>query len=226
MFSYKVKQNRDPYYRVAYALEFITVIMAVIGLALVWWQGGDSYNAFGLLSRSTDELEARSPNALGQPLIVLWLIWPSILISGIRSFTGILVTPVSYRVAALIACVIALGALAHFYINFGGSEMPERSPLEAGSLQTGFWVTAAPMLLLGLLILSESLLKPRRDPFIIQQSPTAPVTDAEKLWRGDYTSCPYCGTLNEPAAKSCYNCHNLLFNFEEEKKKNQPNKDQ
>jgi hypothetical protein len=218
VFSYKFKQNRDPHYRVAYTLQFITVIVAVIGLALVWWRGSDTYNAFGLLGRSTAELKERSPNTLGQPLIILWLRWPSIVISGMRSFTGILVTPVSYRMLALAAWIIALGALAHFYINFGGGDIPERSPLKDGTLQAGFWVTAVPTLLLGLLILSESLLKPNKDPFLTQP-PAAPVVDAERLWRGDYTSCPVCGTLNEPSAKTCYNCRYLLFNFMEEKNK-------
>jgi hypothetical protein len=219
VFSYKVKQNRDPHYRIVYALEFITVLIALLGLALVWWRGGDTYNAFGLLSRSTAELKERDPNVLGQPLIILWLVWPSILVSGLRSFTGILVTPVSYRMLALSAWIVALGALAHFYINFGMGEISELSPLKDGDLQQGFWVTAVPTAILGLLILGESLLKPGKDPFIVKDGPSAPVTDAEKLWRGEYLSCPYCGTLNEPGAKTCYACTNLLFNFMDEKKR-------
>jgi hypothetical protein len=67
------------------------------------------------------------------------------------------------------------------------------------------------------LILSEGAIKPRRDPFAAS-GPTAPVDDAERLWRGEYQTCPYCGMMNEPGAKSCYSCHNLLFDFTRDKR--------
>jgi RNA polymerase-binding transcription factor DksA len=41
------------------------------------------------------------------------------------------------------------------------------------------------------------------------------VTDAERLWKGDYQTCPHCGMLNEPGARTCYNCQNLLFSFDQ-----------
>ena len=215
MFSWKIKRNLDPYFRVVYALQFVAVLTTVVGLFLVWWDGGDSgaLTAFDLLSRSTDELQERQLTVLAHPLTVLWLLWPSLVLSGLRSFTGILVAPVWYRRLALAAWVAAALAVAHFYINFG-DELAANSPLKDGTIQAGFWVTGSATAFLGLLILVEGAIRPQDDPWMVQEPVNgSPVEDAERLWRGEYLTCPHCGMLNEPGARSCYNCHNLLFNF-------------
>jgi hypothetical protein len=216
VFSRTLKRNLDPYFRAVYIMQLIAVIAMFAGMFLIWWQGVDSLNAFDLYDRSTAELRDRSPHVLGQPLVVLWFLWPCVVICGLRGFTGVLVTPVAFRTLALLAWFVSLLALGHFYINFGDDLAPA-SPLKDGQIHAGFWLTASSTVILGLLLVVETLIRVREeDPFLPQQGPTAPVDDAERLWRGEYQTCPYCGMLNEPAAKACYNCHNLLFNFEED----------
>ncbi|MBN1200667.1 MAG: hypothetical protein JXJ20_02305 [Anaerolineae bacterium] len=212
MFTPKPKRNLVPYYRALYCLQLVAVGAILAGMFLDWWAGSRTVNAFWLLNRGTRELREHDPNMVIQPLLVLWLLVPMVLISGLRSFTGILVTPVSYQRLALLAWGAGLLALGHFYISFS-DELPYNSPLDAGEIQPGFWLTGTSSTILGLLILAEYLFHPRRDRFLPADGPAAPVDDAERLWRGDYVSCPYCGMLNEPTAKACYNCNNLLFHF-------------
>ncbi len=216
MFSREAETNLDPYFRIVYLLEVIAVLATVGGMLLAWWEGQQTFTLFGLLNRSIDELRTRSPHVLAQPLIVLWLVLPSVLVSGLRSITGVLVVPVSYRWLALAVCGVALIALAHFYINFG-EDIPDHSPLKDGTIRAGFWLTTSSTAILALLILSEGAIKPRRDTFAAS-GPTTTVDDAERIWRGEYQTCPYCGMLNEPGAKSCTNCHNLLFDFTRDKR--------
>jgi len=73
------------------------------------------------------------------------------------------------------------------------------------------------VVILGLLVLVEGTIKEPEKTWAAQGPATGvPVDDAERLWRGDYQACPYCGMLNEPQARTCVNCHNLLFNFKDE----------
>ena len=210
MFSWKQKSDLDPYFRIVYALQLAAVVATFAGMFLIWWEGIERMTALDLLGRTTDEIERRSPQLLGQPLMVLWLLWPSVVVSGLRSFTGILVTPVSCRRLALAAWLAAMAAIIHFYISLG--EDAAASPLREGEIRPGFWLTGSATVLLGLLLLVEGLIKPR-EAFFRMDEPAQPVSDAESLWRGDYLTCPYCGMLNHPQAKTCYNCRNLLFNF-------------
>ena len=214
MFSWKTQENLDPYFRAVYVLQFIAVCCVVGGLFLVWWDGADTFTAFDLLNRSAREVIDRDLAVLGQPLVVLWVIWPSVIVSALRSFTGVLVTPIAFRRWALATWALAMLALAHFFINFG-DDLPERSPLRDGKIQVGFWLTGSSMLILGLLILVEGQIKPKQAFFDVRQEATGPVNDPERLWRGDFLTCPFCGMLNEPSARTCYNCHNLLFNFDD-----------
>ncbi|MBN1680291.1 MAG: hypothetical protein JW966_08355 [Anaerolineae bacterium] len=215
MFSWRVRANVDPYFRAVYILEFITVLAMLAGMPLAWWESTDSYNVFNLLDVSADQLRNRDPGLLGQPLIVLWLLWPCIFVSGLRSFTGLLVQPVAFRTLALVAWGVALLVLAHFYVNFGDEAASQStlSPLRDGDIRAGFWLTISLTALLGLLILLENIIRAPVDPFAGQPKASGPVSDAEKLWRGDYVTCPHCGMLNQPEARSCYNCRNLIFDF-------------
>lgn len=219
MFSWKVRRNLDPYFRAVYALQLVAVMAVVAGMFLAWWGGthGDHLTAFDILDRSTAELRRRKPTGIAQPLVVLWLLWPFVIVAGLRSFTGMLVTPVWYRRLALAAWLPAVLALAHFYINFG-DKLAADSPLKDGHIQIGFWLTGSSIVILGLLVLVEGMIKARDDTWAAQgPTPGAPVEDAERLWRGDYQACPYCGMLNEPQARTCVNCHNLLFNFRDDR---------
>jgi hypothetical protein len=217
VFSWRVKANLDPYYRAVYILQLIAVITVVSGLFLVWWDGVETFTAWHLLDRSLDEIRERSVTVLGQPLVVLWLLWPSVVVSALRSCTGVLVTPVAFRRLALVTWGVSVLVLAHFYVNFG-DDIPARSPLRNGEIQIGFWLTGSSTVILGLLILVEGLIKPKEPIFSVREEVTGPVNDPDRLWRGDYMTCPFCGMLNEPSARSCYNCNNLLFNFSDEER--------
>jgi hypothetical protein len=215
VFSWKVKPNLDPYWRAVYIMQAIGALAVFGGLFLVWWHGPEieHLTAFNLLSRSLDDLRDRNPKIVAQPLVVLWLLWPNILISAVRGITGIVVAPVWYRKLALAAWAAAMGALIHFYLNYG-NQLAADSPLKEGRIGVGFWLTASSTVILGLLILAESVI---REPDLSWMPPPpsskGPVSDAERLWRGEYITCPHCGTLNELGSKTCYNCRNLLFDF-------------
>jgi len=186
-------------------MQLIAAAAMVAGMLLVWWAGEETFRGVDLLARSLEEFKERSPHALVQPLVVLWLIGPAIVMSGLRGVTGALVTPVSYRRLALVLWLVAMLALGHYYINYE-EDIPDRSPLHDGTVQQGFWLTGSSTTLLGLLILTEWVIRPpARDPFAAPQE-SGPVEDADRLWRGEYVTCPYCGMLNEPGARSCYNC--------------------
>lgn len=215
MFSWRTRFNLDPYFRAVYVMQFIAVGAVVAGLFLTWWGGGasPSLTALNLLDRSLAVLRAQSLRGIAQPLVVLWLLVPSIAISGLRSFTGLLVTPVTYRRLALAAVGVSVLALAHFLINYGGELAPD-SPLKDGRIQAGFWLTGSSTVLLGLLILAEGAIKPPDRTWAAQGPiPAGPVDDAGRLWRGEYLTCPHCGMLNEPGARACFNCHNVLFDL-------------
>ena len=219
MFSRKQKDDLSLHFQAVYALQLAAVVAMFAGMFLIWWEGIDRLTALDLLGQTADAIEDRSPHVLGQPLIVLWLVWPSVIVSGLRSFTGILVAPVSYRWLALAAWVAAMGAVVHFYISFGGDAVA--SPLREGRIQPGFWLTALATALLGGLLVVEGLIKPR-EAVPGAEDVTQPVTDAESLWRGDYLTCPYCGALNKRQAKTCYNCRILLFDFRDEDRQRKP----
>lgn len=205
------RQNVDPLYRAVYLVQFVLMIAAFAGLFLVWWRStGADQNAFDLLGDSIEKLSERDPTIIGQPLILLWLLLPLMAISAMRGFTGLLVTPVSYRVFAWISWVVAMLVLAHFLINFG-SELSEDSPLKDGRIGIGFWVSGGAITLLGAMLTAETLIHPPEDPLAGKPVAGGPVEDAQRLWEGDYQTCPHCGMLNEPKARKCYNCNNLLF---------------
>lgn len=208
----------DPYFRALYLLQFVAALAITAGMALTWWSGMRDYSAFDLLGRSINRFKEDRLFAVFQPLLLLWLLWPLVLISLLRGITGILVTPVSYRVLALVLWVVALLVLAHFYINFGDEDLSDQAPLKNGVLAVGFWLTSTSTTLLGLLILAEMVIKPQDVDRFAPHGPATMVDDAERIWRGDYQSCPYCGTLNEPGAKTCYSCHNLLFSITDDSK--------
>ncbi len=216
MFEFKVKRNLDPYFRAVYIMQLIAVIAITAGLFLVWWDGHMStLTALDILDQSTVELRARNPRVIGQPLMVLWALLPCIVIGGLRAITGVLVTPVWYRRLALVAWGLALLALAHFYVNYG-SELDEHSPLKEGSIGIGFWLTTSSTVILGLLILAEYVIREPDRTWMVQGPSGGPVQDAERLWRGEYLTCPHCGMLNDLDAKACYNCKNLLFSFHDD----------
>jgi len=216
VFEYKVRRNLDPYFRAVYIMQCIAVLAMVAGLFLVWWNGSESgLTALDILNQSTKELRARHPSVIGQPLMVLWALLPCILVGGLRAITGVMVTPVWYRRLALVAWVLALLALAHFYINYG-NELYKHSPLKDGEIGIGFWLTTSSTVIVGLLILSEYVIREPDRTWIVQGPAEGPVHDAERLWRGEYITCPHCGMLNELDAKACYNCKNLLFSFRDE----------
>lgn len=213
VFSRKQHVSLSRRFQLVYILQLCAVVAIFIGMFLIWWEGVDRLTALDLLGRTTGDIERRNPQILGQPLIVLWLLWPSVVVSGLRSFTGILVAPVSYRWLAMIAWLAAMGAVAHFYISFGGEGTS--SPLDEGHIQPGFWLTALATAALGVLLVVEGLIKPRE--VIRNPNDRAPAeVDAESLWRGEYITCPFCGALNRPNAKKCYNCRILLFDFDDE----------
>jgi hypothetical protein len=212
----KRDHNLDPYFRVVYIMQFIAAWAILAGFFLTWWEGDDPQTVFNLLQRSIDLLVDRDPHLIGQPLVVLWLLWPVFFAGMLRAFTGILVQPVSYRTLALVAWIAAMLVLGHFYINFG-DELADNSPLKNGSIGDGFWLTASSVTILGLLILTEFLIR-EPDPLLVRQRPpSGAVDDAQRIWEGDYQTCPHCGMINEPDARTCYNCRNLLFSFGPEK---------
>lgn len=219
VFSRKQNQRLGRRFQLVYILQLCAVVATFIGMFLIWWEGVDRLTALDLLGRTTGDIERRSPQILGQPLIVLWLLWPSVVVSGLRSFTGILVAPVSYRWLAMIAWLAAMGAVAHFYISFGGEGAS--SPLDDGHIQPGFWLTALATAALGVLLVVEGLIKPR-EVFRGQDDRAPAEVDAESLWRGEYITCPTCGALNRPNAKKCYNCRILLFDFHDEIRRRRP----
>jgi hypothetical protein len=215
VFAWKSKRNLDPIYRVVYTLQFAAVLVSLAGLFLAWWTGDRAWNAFNLMDHSRDKFAHREPDAIVDPLMVVWFIWPSLVVSGLRGFTGMLVAPVTYHRLALVACLLAVLVLGHFYVSFG-DDLDDNSPLAEGSIQAGFWVTGLSSLVLGLLLLTEFAIKPpKEDLFVSSRTDNGPVNDAERLWRGDFLTCPYCGMLNEPKSRRCFNCHNLLFDFED-----------
>ncbi len=93
--------------------------------------------------------------------------------------------------------------------------LPENSPLRAGAIGAGYRLTVLAVVILGLLVGFEARIKLPDRPWAQQgRVRGGPVEDAERLWRGDYQTCPHCGMLNEPGARTCYNCQNLLFDFD------------
>jgi hypothetical protein len=206
--------NRERLLKVVYMLQVVAAISMLLGLCLSWWHSGSHhYNALNLFGRSLDLLEQRSFRLMAQPLIVLWLLWPAIIAGVLRGATGIVVPLVSFW-RHMVACwIIALLVLIHFHLSFGAEQREIESPLANGSIDIGYWLTASSTALLGLLVIIEGMLTPHHDQWMPQEKPQ-PVTD-DQLWSGEYKSCPYCGMLNDPKSRACYNCHNLLFNFKE-----------
>jgi len=51
-----------------------------------------------------------------------------------------MVPPVSFGWLGLLMWVLAVLPLVHFYVTFG-DELPDRSPLDAGSIGVGYWLT-------------------------------------------------------------------------------------
>lgn len=219
MFDWRTRQNLDPYFRVVYVMQFVAALAMVAGGFLIWWDGPhDDQRVYDLLARSMEQIRERDPAVIGQPLVVLWLLIPMWVISALRGFTGLLVTPVSYRTLALVAWVVAMLALGHFFVSYG-DELEENSPLKDGVIDVGFWLTSSSTAILGGLIIIEGIIKPRDDLFAQQPPSSGPVEDAARIWEGDYQTCPYCGMLNDPHARKCYNCSNLLFNVSQEDRK-------
>jgi len=213
VFSWKTKRNLDPYFRVLYGMQMIAVLATIAGLGLVWWDGAaiEPQTAFDLLGRSVALIRERDPAVIGQPLVVLWFLMPLLVVAGVRAMIGLAVVPVSFRSLALVAWVLALLVLVHFHVNYG-DDVPPDAPLKEGAIQPGFWLTGSSAVILGLLTLSEFII---REPDTAWASNQGPVDDAERLWRGEYRACPHCGMFNDPQAKTCYNCRGLLFHFDD-----------
>ncbi len=216
MFSWKVKDESKlvPLFRTVHFLQLVAVLTIAAGLFLVWWKSDSTLTAFDLFGRGITRLKDRDPTGTINPLLVLWLLWPVILVCGLRAIIGMMVAPVSHRWLAFLLWGVAMLALAHFFFTFGNS-LPDKSPLDAGTLGAGYWLTGLSAVFLGLLLGLETLIKLPDRPWK-QQGPVrgGPVDDAERLWRGEYQTCPHCGMLNEPGARTCYNCQNLLFDFD------------
>jgi hypothetical protein len=215
MFSWKkVDDSINPRLRFLHVLQLIAVLSFFVGICLAWWRSDHTSSALNLMGRSIKVFIKRDYLSVGEPLLVLWLLWPLMVVGLLRAITGIMVAPVSYRRLALATWGAALLALGHFYINFHHGA-PADSMLHGGTMQRGFWLAAVSASILGVLILAENVFtRPPLDRFAKQEViSSGAVEEAERLWRGDYQSCPYCGMLNEPGAKTCYNCRNLLFNF-------------
>jgi hypothetical protein len=216
VFSWKVRDESKlvPIFRTVHFLQFVAVITITAGLFLVWWKSDPALTAFDLFGRGITRLKNRNVSGAINPLLVLWLLWPLIVVSLLRAITGLMVAPVSYRWLALLLWGAAVLALAHFFVTYN-DRLPENAPLDAGAIGTGFWLTAMSIVILGPLVALESRIRLPDRPWEQQSTVRGgPVDDAERLWRGDYQTCPHCGTLNEPGARSCYNCQNLLFDFE------------
>jgi hypothetical protein len=217
VFSWKVKDESKlvPIFRTVHFLQLVAVITITTSLFLVWWKSDPTMTAFDLFGRGITRLKNRDVSGAINPLLVLWLLWPLIVAALLRAITGMIVAPVSYRVLALLLWGAAMLALVHFFVTFGSSPLPENSPLDAGAVGPGFWLTGLALVILGLLLAFETRIKLPDRPWA-QQGPvrSGPVDDAERLWRGDYQTCPHCGMLNEPGARTCYNCQNLLFDFD------------
>lgn len=199
----------DKYFRAVYGMQVVAVLSTLGGMALAWWNGAVHYSALDLLNLALSPLAARDSALTGQPLIVLWLLVPSLAVSGLRGVTGMLVTPVAYRWLALVLCGISGLVLAHFYLNTGAVAV-SRDGLDAGSLGPGFWLTGSSSVILGLLILAEWTIRPPLSAFAPGGGPP-PTDDPARRWQGGYQSCPSCGVLNPPDARRCYNCRRLLF---------------
>jgi hypothetical protein len=216
VFSWKVKDESKlvPIFRTVFLLQLAAAITITAGLFLVWWDSEESLSALDLLNKSIARLLERNVTGASHPLLVLWLLCPIVVITMLRAITGILVAPVSYHWLAMITWGAALLALVHFWITFGG-DLPDNSPLEEGTLGGGYWLDGAAIVILGLLLTAEARIRLPDNPWATQ-GPVhgGPVADAERLWRGDYQTCPHCGMLNEPGSRTCYNCQNLLFDFD------------
>lgn len=211
MFGWKEEQKSiDPLFRRVYALQLVAVIGIWAGLFFIWWDAPEPLTIWRLLERSTRELRRIDPRFLAQPLLLLWLLWPSLLLSSARSLTGLLVQPVSFRWLALSLWVVSMLPLIHYYINYGGETISEHSPLKDGVIGDGFWVTGVASVALGVLLFIETLIR-EPEVFPVRQPLGGAVQDAEALWQGKYLACPVCGTLNEPNARVCHDCKSLLF---------------
>jgi hypothetical protein len=216
VFSWKVRDESKlvPIFRTVHFFQLVAVFTIIAGLFLVWWKSDPMLTAFDLLGKSIARLKDRDVSGAVNPLLVLWLLWPVIVVALLRAITGLMVAPVSYGKLALLLWGVAMLALAHYFITYGDSP-PENSPLGAGAIGAGFWLTGLAVVILGALLSLETRIKLPERPWA-QQGPVrgGPVDDAERLWRGDYQTCPHCGMLNEPGARTCYNCQNLLFDFD------------
>ena len=197
----------DPYFRAVYLMQIIAVFATLAGMGLAWWRGEVDYSAYRLLNFTLMPLREGDPAVVGQPFLVLWLIVPSLVVSGLRGMTGVIVAPVTLRRLALAVWIVSVLSLVHFIINFG-PPATDRAVLGYGTIQPGFWLTVSSTVILGMLIASEWVIRPP-----LPREAARPLDDAGRIWRGEYQTCPHCGMLNEPDAKACVNCSNLLFNF-------------
>jgi hypothetical protein len=206
--------NRENTLKAVYMLQLVAAISMLLGLCLSWWESGSHhYTALRLFQRSLDLLEERSVSPLFQPTLALWLLWPVIIGSVLRGATGMIVPLVSFRRQIQVFWFFAMLVLIHFYISFGAEQRDVQPSAADGSIDIGYWLTCSSTILLGMLLLIEWILTPRVDKWQLKGT-IKPITD-DQLWSGEYRSCPYCGMLNNPKAKSCYNCRNLLFNFKD-----------
>lgn len=196
--------------RAIYALQLAAALVAFGCTFAVWWRGPVAFTLWELLSRTLAQLEARSPDLLGQPLITLWLLLPAAGVGVLRGMAGALVAPVGYFRLAIAAVLAAVFALAHFYVAFGRGA-PADSALAEGAVRPGYGLAVAANGLLALLVAAELLARPRRRRFEPRERVHGLVDDLERLRRGDFRACPHCGAANEPAARRCGRCTMLLF---------------
>ncbi|NLX08639.1 MAG: hypothetical protein GXY36_03200 [Chloroflexi bacterium] len=200
--------------RVVYLLQLAAVLTMAVGMTLVWWQDTGTLTALDLLERSTRELQERSGRVIGQPLLVLWLLVPVIIVAASRSVAGLLVTPVSLWWLALATWLLALLAVSHFLIAFGG-ELPAEAPLLPGTIQPGYWLTALAVIALGVLLVGEVVFRPRRVDRFMTPPPKVSLVEPEPVEEESrYINCPYCGALNVHDASVCLQCQNVLVNLD------------
>ncbi len=192
------------YFRMTYGMQAIAAINVLIAIFLPWHTEFGS--ATDLLARPFENWSF--PVSLFNVWWLMWLIPPIVLLSIIRGLSGIFNYEVPFQRTSLTLSGVASLAMAWFYISFG-DKSTSGFRQTFGELQFGYWLTLSSLILLIILIIVEINL-PEHDPEILRISRLAP-DDPERIWKGHYRSCPYCGSPNDPQVKRCNACGITLF---------------